>query len=686
MINFPTLCLNMIVKDESHIIEKTLINLCEKFKFDYYVICDTGSSDNTIQIIETFFKQKNISGEIYNDEWKNFAHNRTLALQYAFGKTDLLLVFDADDEIVGTPIIKYSPEIHAYKMLFKTSGNMKYERICLINNKKIWKYKSVIHEYIYCIESNTKISIIEGNYWLVSGRSGSRNKDPEKYLKDALILERGYDEEKKIGGDLIGRYAFYCANSYRDYGNILKAIEWYKITLNEKQGWIQEKYVSCLELYKQLCIINEEIQGIYYLIESYKYDNERVECIYELIKYYCIKDMEHISMNFFNLINQEINIITCDKLFIDENIYKFYLPYYMIIVAQRIKNITVGLLMFEKIFQSKPMIFTEWWIKNLLYNFQFFINDIPINKQNHIINLANEYILFLFNNNVQLNNFDFLNKYKVNGINVDYIFPDNDKINDIVIAILAKDKECVLDKYLECIYNQTYYKKHIHLYIVTNDNNDNTETILTNFISKYKDEYASIYFCSKSIDEKIKQYKNHDWNELRFSVLAKIRQESIDYTIKKNAHYFIADCDNFIINTTLQDMFDVKQYGVISPMLECLSENKLYSNYHYIVDNNGYFKSHENYYKILKYELIGLIKVDVIHCTYFINNSILNNVLYSDNTKRHEYVIFSDVLRQKNINQYIDNRKKYGYLTFAETKEDLDNQSSFSKRTEKPLD
>ena len=61
MISPPTLCLNMIVKDESHIIKKTLINLCEKFKFDYWVISDTGSSDNTVEIIENFFKEKNKS-------------------------------------------------------------------------------------------------------------------------------------------------------------------------------------------------------------------------------------------------------------------------------------------------------------------------------------------------------------------------------------------------------------------------------------------------------------------------------------------------------------------------------------------------------------------------------------------------------------------------------------------------
>ena len=45
------------------------------------------------------------------------------------------------------------------------------------------------------------------------------------------------------------------------------------------------------------------------------------------------------------------------------------------------------------------------------------------------------------------------------------------KINkNIVIAILAKDKEYSLKFYLECIYNLNYNKKNIHLYIRSNDN------------------------------------------------------------------------------------------------------------------------------------------------------------------------------------------------------------------------
>ena len=35
--------------------------------------------------------------------------------------------------------------------------------------------------------------------------------------------------------------------------------------------------------------MNEEVLGLSYLVESYKYDKTRVEGIYGLIKYYCLK-------------------------------------------------------------------------------------------------------------------------------------------------------------------------------------------------------------------------------------------------------------------------------------------------------------------------------------------------------------------------------------------------------------
>ena len=53
-----SICLCMIVKDESHIIENTLINICQHIKLDYWIISDTGSTDDTPSIIQNFFNQK----------------------------------------------------------------------------------------------------------------------------------------------------------------------------------------------------------------------------------------------------------------------------------------------------------------------------------------------------------------------------------------------------------------------------------------------------------------------------------------------------------------------------------------------------------------------------------------------------------------------------------------------------
>ena len=54
----PHMCLNMIVKDEAHIIEDTLTKLLKKIKIDYWVISDTGSTDDTKEVITNFFKKK----------------------------------------------------------------------------------------------------------------------------------------------------------------------------------------------------------------------------------------------------------------------------------------------------------------------------------------------------------------------------------------------------------------------------------------------------------------------------------------------------------------------------------------------------------------------------------------------------------------------------------------------------
>ena len=78
-----TICLNMIVKNEAHIIADTLEHLLKYITFDYWVISDTGSTDATKQIICDFFAAKGVPGELVEHEWKDFGHNRSKAFESA---------------------------------------------------------------------------------------------------------------------------------------------------------------------------------------------------------------------------------------------------------------------------------------------------------------------------------------------------------------------------------------------------------------------------------------------------------------------------------------------------------------------------------------------------------------------------------------------------------------------------
>ena len=74
--------------------------------------------------------------------------------------------------------------------------------------------------------------------------------------------------------------------------------------------------------------------------------------------------------------------------------------------------------MFEIIFIKKQLSIDEFCIKNLLFNLQFFLDHIPETNTN-FIKLANEYIQFLYKNNMK-SSYEFINTstYKDYGVDV----------------------------------------------------------------------------------------------------------------------------------------------------------------------------------------------------------------------------------------------------------------------------
>lgn len=242
-------------------------------------------------------------------------------------------------------------------------------------------------------------------------------------------------------------------------------------------------------------------------------------------------------------------------------------------------------------------------------------------------------------------------------------------IEYVTIAILAKDKAHTLPLYLSCIEEQTWPKNKTYLYIRTNNNNDNTREILHNWVEKVRGDYAGVFFDDSDVVQQVQNYKQHEWNTVRFKVLGKIRQDSVGWAHQQPSHYFVADCDNFIVPKTIETMVETN-LPIVAPLL-MVADDHPYSNFHAAINRNGYYAESRHYQTILQRKIRGLIKVPVVHCTYLIRHNVSDKITYDDKSKRYEYVIFSDSARKQKIPQYLDNRELYGRITFAETAEDL---------------
>lgn len=266
----------MIVKDEAHVIGSTLRHLMDVIKFSYWVICDTGSTDDTKKIIVEFFEQRGIKGQLLDHEWRDFGYNRTLALQAAFNKADYLLVFDADDSIQGTFTMPTKLTHDFYKLRFG-SPEFTYYRPLLLTGRKRTKFVGVLHEFLALENGNPTEASVDGDYHVISGKTGARSRDVDKYWKDAQLLEKAFQLEKDA--NLQSRYAFYCAQSYRDCGRLDESVTWYDKVVKHPNSWTQEKYYACLSMGQSLLKNQDSLGAVRSWLQAFHFDSERVECV-----------------------------------------------------------------------------------------------------------------------------------------------------------------------------------------------------------------------------------------------------------------------------------------------------------------------------------------------------------------------------------------------------------------------
>ena len=259
----PTMCFATMCKNEEHCIQNTLESVYKHI--DYWVVCDTGSTDRTCEIVKNFFEEKGIPGELHVDEWVGFDHNKSLMMERAKDKTDYVLHLDADDLLInGLDFGKNDIGDDAYFMNV-TRGTLKWMALIIFNNRLTWKFCGVAHTTIKCKEkeSFTTKDISNRNSYVSGEGIGSRAFDPKKFLYDAEKLKKQFfDTLLSDPDDLNSRSAFYTGQSYQDYGMLEEAIKWYRLYTKLDVTWFEEIFECNMRIAYCMMKLNYKLSDI----------------------------------------------------------------------------------------------------------------------------------------------------------------------------------------------------------------------------------------------------------------------------------------------------------------------------------------------------------------------------------------------------------------------------------------
>lgn len=271
--NKPKICLVMIVKNEERVMARCLQAL--KPYVDYWVIVDTGSTDDTPAIITN--TMESVPGEIYYREFQSFQHNRTEVMALArkdFPDADYLLMMDADDTFEADNNFQWPELSHGAYNITHIMSETSWLRPALTKASLPWRYEGAAHEVMVCKVPHTTGKI--NGVRVHCGNDGARRvtEGRAKYKRIAGILE---EEIKKDPSNR--RNVFYLAQSYRDAGELEKAIIYYR-KRSGMGGWPEEIWNSLFEIGKiseRLELPWTECRDAY--LTAYKYRPSRAESL-----------------------------------------------------------------------------------------------------------------------------------------------------------------------------------------------------------------------------------------------------------------------------------------------------------------------------------------------------------------------------------------------------------------------
>ena len=140
------ICLSMIIKNESKVIERCLRSVMPHI--DGWAIVDTGSTDGTQNLVPASWRACQVNSPNGSGWTSRPIHNQALDLARQHG--DYALIIDADEILEAAPDFSYGnlgAPGYLFQLLF---GDTRYRRVAMPRLDADWRWEGVLHEVLVC--------------------------------------------------------------------------------------------------------------------------------------------------------------------------------------------------------------------------------------------------------------------------------------------------------------------------------------------------------------------------------------------------------------------------------------------------------------------------------------------------------------------------------------------------------
>jgi len=303
----PTICLNMIVRNEAARIERCLASVAPYIS--EWCISDTGSTDETVDIINRFFLDHGIKGSLIQSGFDNFgkARNSALAAARTFSDADYILFMDADMELKVDDPDAFSRLNGTPARLIQKGGGLSYYNTRLLPRSMDARYVGVTHEYL---DTAVPPVNLDGAYFIDHADGANREG---KFKRDIDMLERAIRDNPKDA-----RSWYYLAQSYRDDGKHGAAVVAYKKRA-EMGGWEEESWSARLNQARCYRALAMDADAMKAWLGAYAMRPTRAEPLYDLARYHREKGSNAVASMFAR---EGLRLPRPDDLlFVEDNVY-----------------------------------------------------------------------------------------------------------------------------------------------------------------------------------------------------------------------------------------------------------------------------------------------------------------------------------------------------------------------------